>query len=354
MPPSKLLLVAMLALLLHSAFSLSSSSLSSSLYTVSITSLPAAPVISYIAGQTPWPQSFNPAFVEASAGTNGVRGLIVRSQNCTFTPGTCVHCNVPSDAPNGTFVGSVLSFAAQASDGTFATPYLVYAPEPGLDAELRGTEDPRLTYDPTSGLYHLFYTCYGKGASIALCHSTTANPTEPYPGEWTRHGAVTAGKSAALLIRPSPPHYLYQGDSSIALWTSPDLYNFTKVNSTFITPRADSFDTRLVESGPNPFILSDGNYIFFHNSANKTACYHPGYVILSGVDPSVILTRSESPLLSPTRDWEVGIAPQECNVPCVVFLEAAAPVTGAVDEFDVWFGGSDAVIGTARVKVTIA
>ena len=35
-----------------------------------------------------------------------------------------------------------------------------------------------------------------------------------------------------------------------------------------------------------------------------------------------------------------------------VFLEAAAPVTGMTDTFDVWYGGSDAVIGTARVKVT--
>ena len=35
----------------------------------------------------------------------------------------------------------------------------------------------------------------------------------------------------------------------------------------------------------------------------------------------------------------------------VVFLEAAAPVAGEPDTFDVWFGGSDAVVGTARVKV---
>lgn len=126
------------------------------------------------------------------------------------------------------------------------------------------------------------------------------------------------------------------------------------VNATFITPRADNFDNDLVESGPPPLRLSDGNYLFLHNSANTSTghCYHPGFVILSGADPSVILQRSAVPLLSPTRTWELGVAPSECNVQCVVFLEAAAPVDGQADTFDVWFGGSDAVIGTARVSVT--
>lgn len=39
--------------------------------------------------------------------------------------------------------------------------------------------------------------------------------------------------------------------------------------------------------------------------------------------------------------------------PNVVFLEAARRVPGAAgDVFDVWFGGSDAVISTARIQVT--
>jgi len=127
------------------------------LYAVNVTALPAYPVISNLTypGATPsqWQQSFNPSFIEASPGTRGVRGLIVRSQNCSFTPGTCVKCN-----GGNPFVGSVMSFAAQAADGTFSPPYLVYAPLPGLAAEDLGTEDPRVAYDATTGLYHMFYT----------------------------------------------------------------------------------------------------------------------------------------------------------------------------------------------------
>jgi hypothetical protein len=129
----------------------------SPLYAINVTSLPQNPVVSYLPypGATPskWQQSFNPAFIEASAGTKGVRGLLIRSQNCTFVPGKCIGCNGLHP-----FVGSVISFAAQAADGSFAEPYLVYAPQPGLVAEEQGTEDPRVAYDSTTGLYHMFYT----------------------------------------------------------------------------------------------------------------------------------------------------------------------------------------------------
>lgn len=254
---------------------------------------------------------------------------------------------------------------------------------------------PFLTPPHPSSSYAFFTdTCYGSGGG--LCHATTTDPTAPAPGLWTRYGVMWSGKSAALLIRDAPPHYLYQGDSNIQLWTTTDLFNYTLVTSRFITPRGDHFDNDLVEAGPPPLLLEDGNYLFLHNSANNSAghCYHPGYVILSGADPSVILQRSEVPLLSPTRDWELGDAPAECNVQCVVFLEAAAPVDGSPNLFDVsqqaaprarcraqtsamgcslraraysraifhpsapppppmqvWFGGSDAVVGTARLQV---
>jgi predicted GH43/DUF377 family glycosyl hydrolase len=119
-------------------------------------------------------------------------------------------------------------------------------------------------------------------------------------------------------------------------------------------PRGDAFDNALVESGPSPLLLSDGSYVFFHNSDNSThACYNAEFSILDG-ETLAVIQRAPVAMISPTRDWELGTAPAECNVPCVVFLEAAAPVLGQPNEFDVWFGGSDAVVGTARIKINIA
>ena len=359
------------------------------LYTVAQVSRSSVPVVGYLSppGNTAWPQSFNPAFVAPSPGTGNKRGLLVRSQNCTgWAPGQCIACNVDGAHPIAPwFPGSVLTFAQQLEDGTFAQPYLVFAPEPGNKFEQFGTEDPRLTYDPATGLYHLFYTCYGVGGR--LCHATTHDPTAPYPGAWTRLGAVFGAgtKSGALLIRPAPPHYLYWGDSHIHLAVSQDLVNFTTTQDTFIATRPGMFDDGLVEAGPSPQLLSDGNYIFFHNSASASGnAYHAEYVILNGTHPDApYLQRAQQPILAPLYDFETGAAPAECNVPNVVFLEcvsaarrnslppplrttltqhtrhapsylcrAVAPVDGQKDTFDVWFGGSDAVVSTARFTVT--
>lgn len=49
-----------------------------------------------------------------------------------------------------------------------------------------------------------------------------------------------------------------------------------------------------------------------------------------------------------------GIAPYACNAPNVVFLEAAHPVHGKRDHFKVYFGGSDATIGSAVIAVTVS
>lgn len=161
-------------------------------------------------------------FFQASSGTNNVSGLLVRAQNCSdFTPGKCVACNVKS-SEDEIFVGSVLLFAKAifAADGTatFDKPYPVFSPDPlAPQDESRGTEDPRIKFDSATGIYHLFYTCFGDYPT--LCHATTTNPTLPLAeSRWTRLGGVFGGlrdaKSGALLIRPSPPHYLYWGAGS--------------------------------------------------------------------------------------------------------------------------------------------
>lgn len=100
--------------------------------------------------------------------------------------------------------------------------------------------------------------------------------------------------------------------------------------------------------------MSDGNFIFFYNSWDSNGQFHPGFLILDGKQPGNILQRSSSPLLSPDKAWSQGIAPFTCNVPDVIFLEAAYAVPGLTDVFQVFFGGSDATVGTARFSVKIS
>jgi predicted GH43/DUF377 family glycosyl hydrolase len=47
----------------------------------------------------------------------------------------------------------------------------------------------------------------------------------------------------------------------------------------------------------------------------------------------------------------MGVDPYTCNAPNVLFLEAAR-VLGD-DQFEVFFGGADAVVGSAIISVTV-
>jgi len=118
----------------------------------------------------------------------------------------------------------------------------------------------------------------------------------------------------AIVLQPKLPHYLFWGDSNIYIATTNDLINYKNTGKTLIETRKGMFDEVLVETGPEPLKLSDGNYLFLYNAAEKTnevtprpnwnLKYHIGYLILNGTDPTQVLYRSDKPLFSPVLDWE--------------------------------------------------
>lgn len=354
-----------LALALLASF-ISTASSSASSYKVKVVSRDVKPLLSEIDQTSAYSLIFNPSWIEASTGTNGVSGLIMRTQNCTLNPGDdCSFCG-GSEAK-----ASILTFSSASDDGSFEyvnADSVVFGPSDESDSW--GTEDPRVQYNAKDGLYYMFYTAYN-GKDILLNLATSPNPTAS--SSWTRHGpvfpSIQGSKSGALLIRESGPHYLYWGDSSIKLAQSDDLTAWPESGGeVFLEVRADNFDSKLVESGPPPIQLSSGDYIFFYNSASlgwpdePGSAYHPGYVILDGQDPSIIKERCEVPLLTPTLSWELGVEPYTCNVPNVIFLEAAHKINKDVvtesglkkDFIKVYYGGADAVIGSAVIEVSLA
>eukprot|EP01105_Mastigella_eilhardi_P025331 TRINITY_DN6866_c0_g1_i2.p1 TRINITY_DN6866_c0_g1~~TRINITY_DN6866_c0_g1_i2.p1 ORF type:complete len:241 (-),score=40.28 TRINITY_DN6866_c0_g1_i2:98-820(-) len=234
---------------------------------------------------------------------------------------------------------------------------VVFGPQSGNSMETYGTEDPRIAND--THLFYMFYTCYG-ASDVLMCLATTADPAS---SRWTRHGAVfpelQGSKSGALLIRDQPPNYLYWGAGEIRVAASDDPLVWPSAGGDmFLQPRANMFDSMGVESGPPPLKLQDGNYFFIYNSWNltwpsdPTSQYHPAWVVLDKKDPTVIVQRASEPFLYPTLAWEQGVAPYTCNAPRVLFVEGA--VACGNDVFRIFFGGADAVVGTAIIKVTTA
>eukprot|EP01051_Picozoa_sp_SAG22_P000983 SAG22_NODE_33_length_27588_cov_104.174652_14_plen_132_part_00 len=120
--------------------------------------------------------------------------------------------------------------------------------------------------------------------------------------------------------------------------------------------------------------------IFFHNSwhlpdASKgelASVYEPSWLVLDGKDPTRILAQAQAPLFDGSKPAPAGshpgssspmwmrghpstkAAPVVCNTAEVAFLEAAHAIAGGgpgADLFRVYFGGADAVVGTAVVRI---
>ena len=145
------------------------------------------------------------------------------------------------------------------------------------------------------------------------------------------------------------------------------MLNYDLTYEFLLQTRSNFFDSELVEAGPEPIRLTDGNYLFLYNSARKTAIVNPkpgwsleynlGWAILDGNDPTQVLARSNQPIFSPSLAWE------KCDntsaewaarglTPLVVFVEGWKKT--ADDTFLVWYQGCDSTTGLAKITVTFS
>ena len=234
-----------------------------------------------------------------------------------------------------------------------------------------------MAWDAASGRYYMFYTCFNSGKAkpqpaVTLCLASNADPTQvPRNPGWVRHGPVGFGagsKSAALLVGSAAearPHYLLWGAGTIRITNSSDLTRWPSQGSVLLSRTL--WGNLHVEAGPPPLRLTTGDWLFFFNSWRgdfpKPPGYEPAWVILDDADPTRIVAQASAPLFEPAAaSWCRGVAPYTCNVPNVAFVEAAhlaseaeAAAVGMVSGQDlvrIYFGGADAVVGSALVLVT--
>jgi len=210
----------------------------------------------------------------------------------------------------------------------------VLAPEQNY--ERRGVEDPRVVRFGST--YYLTYTAYdGHAAKLALATSKDLI-------HWDKRGIMLPdlrwSKSGAIVPRKVAGRYLmYFGDTDVWLATSSDLLRWDVRKEPVLRRRSGFFDSTGVEPGPPPLITQRG-ILLFYNGWDAAITYRTGRVLFSLEDPSVVLERTDQPLLQPTKPWELkGQVPKQ-----VLFVE------GLVNWKGVWYlyyGGGDSRIGVA-------
>ena len=214
-----------------------------------------------------------------------------------------------------------------------------------------GVEDPRLV--KIGDLFYLTYTGYNKkDAQLCLATSTDLMHWErkgvilpAYKGNWnvgwTKSGAILAqkidGKYWMYFLATSADK-----NDQMGLAYSSDLLHWTEATPQPVLPRrAEYFDSRVVEPGPPP-ILTQKGIVLIYNGADEKLVYRVGIAVFDAKDPRKLISRSETPLFFPEREWEkVG------QVPNVVFAEGMV-LRGK--RRLVYYGGADKYVGVVEAS----
>jgi len=191
-------------------------------------------------------------------------------------------------------------------------------PEPVLtpdeDFDRGGCEDPRivkfeetyyLTYVGNSQRYHVSNICLA--ISKDLVHWTKhGSVLSPRDGSWNS-GQLKAGVIAPEKINGRYVMY-FMGEErawigSIGIAYSEDLFHwYEPLERPILMPREGYFDCTGVEPGPTPAILDEGTLLIY-NGWGRDCTYKPAGVLFSREDPTMVLQRTNEPLLVLSRDY---------------------------------------------------
>lgn len=197
-----------------------------------------------------------------------------------------------------------------------------------------GVEDPRIV-ESEDGTYFLTYTQWNrKTYSVGIA-------TSPDLMHWTKHSpaflAAAGGKYAQLQYKSAGivtkldkakgrliaakidgKYWMYWGEGSIRLATSPDLIHWTPVEEPqgapveLLRPRPGHFDSTFPETGPPPVETGSGIVMLYNGKNAENAgdpslgsnAYAAGEALFDTNHPSRLIAQTEHPVLKPELPYE--------------------------------------------------
>ena len=272
----------------------------------------------------------------------------------------------------GKFAGTSRIGLACSTDGLHFTKHPVPVLYPDNDSLKKyewegGCEDPRIVEDD-NGKYFLTYTAYdGDKARLLvassgdLYHWIKHGPvfSKAYDGKyinhWGKSGSIVCKyeNGSTIAVKINGLYWMYWGDTDIFLASSPDLVNWTPIETTekkllsVFGPRQGKFDSDLVEPGP-PAMLTDKGIVLLYNSRNVIAggdsslpehTYSASQILMSGNDASKVIDRMDTYFLKPDKPYEItGQVNQVCFIEGLVMFR---------DRWYLYYGTADSKIAAA-------
>ncbi len=171
--------------------------------------------------------------------------------------------------------------------------------------EAYGIEDCRVT--EIEGIYHLTYTMVSHlGVGVGLIRTKDWQNFDrkgmifpPHNKDCAIFGEKINGKYYAL-HRPSSPQL---GGNYIWISESVDLLHWGN-HQCLATTRQDKWDSARIGAGAAP-IKTEKGWLEIYHGANEDNRYCLGALLLDINNPSVVIARSEQPIMEPSADYEL-------------------------------------------------
>ncbi|MDR3776996.1 MAG: nucleoside hydrolase [Terracidiphilus sp.] len=240
-----------------------------------------------------------------------------------------------------------------------------------------GVEDPRIV-ESESGTYVLTYTQWNRTTySVGIA-------TSPDLTHWTKHGPAfftAAGgkyakfqyKSAGIVTRLDKAkgrliaakidgkYWMYWGEGSIRLATSPDLIHWTPVEDAqgapieLLKPRDGHFDSSFPETGPPP-VATEAGIVMLYNGKNApnagdpemgANAYAAGEALFDAANPAHLIAQTARPVLKPELPYEKTGQ----YVAGTTFAEGLVVFQG---QWFLYYGCADSKVAVATAPLTVA
>ena len=243
--------------------------------------------------------------------------------------------------------------SANGVDEWTVDPEPLLAPDPGIESEQWGFEDPRVVWLPELERWSIACTAYGPpGPAVYLALTRDFRSVE-------RHGVIKRAedKNAALLPeridgkwilfhRPSEGAVAGSG-GEIVLSRSADLVSWSAPEPV-LSPRAGAWwDSRRIGIGPPPLRTEHGWLIVYHGVRDTVsgALYRIGLALADLHEPTLVTHRMPGWVFAPAADYErVGDVPNAV-FPCGLIHDVS---TG---ELRLYYGAADTTIALATAQL---